>query len=72
VLGKRYERGGVGITVAASGRGKTALALVEAVSMSVGRDLLTGNPINPVRVWHLNGEIPQHELDRRLGAICRH
>jgi hypothetical protein len=74
LFGKHYSRGAIGGTIGAPGRAKTTLGCCEAVSMAIGRDLLTGEdlPDGPLRVWMLNGEEPQHELDRRLAAVCQH
>jgi hypothetical protein len=69
VYGRHYLRGAVSCTVAAGGRAKTSLEHVEAMSMAIGRDLLTGFPCTQRRVLHLNAEEPQHELDLRFAAI---
>lgn len=73
-LDRHYSRGEVGATIAAGGRGKTTRACYEAISFAVGRDLATGQalPCGPLRVWYLNGEERQDELDRRLAATCQH
>jgi hypothetical protein len=73
LYGQHYIRRQVGVTIAAGGRGKTTLACYEAVSMTVGRDLQTGDPLpsGPLRVWLLNGEEDQDELDRRVAAVCQ-
>jgi hypothetical protein len=68
-----YVRKTVGATIAAGGRAKTTLATLEAVSMAAGRNLLTGETLEkPLRVWLLNGEEDQDELDRRVAAVCQH
>jgi hypothetical protein len=69
-----YARRVVSATVAAGGRAKTTLGCEEAVSMTLGRDLLTGEdmPSGPLRVLMLNGEEEQDELDRRIAAVCQH
>ena len=70
LLRRHYERGTAGGTIGASDL-ETKLALIEAVSMAVGRDLLTGTAIDdPLRVLHLNAENGQDELDRQVAAIC--
>jgi hypothetical protein len=73
LFGKHYIRGTIGATVAAGGRGKTTLGIIEAVSMAVGRDLMTGKhlPAGPLRCWLLNAEEDQDELDRRTAAVCQ-
>lgn len=41
--------------------------------MSAGFDLVTRDPLpgGPLRVWLLNGEEEQDELDRRVAAVCQ-
>jgi hypothetical protein len=74
LYGRHYIRRAVSATIAGGGRGKTTLALFEAVTMASGYDLLTKQPLStgPLRVWHLNGEEEQDELDRRVAAVCQH
>lgn len=69
---RHYIRKFVTATVSAAGVGKSSLALLDAVSMASGRNLLTGAPIRPARVWYWNGEDPQEELQRRIAAIMLH
>jgi hypothetical protein len=69
---KQYQRGSVSGTMAPGGRGKSSLALVEAVSMATGRRLLHTDPLRQLRVWYHNGEETWEELLRRLGAVCQH
>jgi hypothetical protein len=68
---KHYLRRAVSATVAAPGRAKTSKDLLDAVSMAVGKDLLTGQEIPRRRVLHLNAEEDQAELDLRVAAIRR-
>ena len=70
---RHYIRRAIGATIAAGGRGKTTLSVFEAVTMASGRDLVTGKPLpgGPLRVWLLNGEEDQDELDRRVAAVCQ-
>jgi hypothetical protein len=74
LYGRHYIRRAIGATVAAGGRGKTTLSVYEAVTMAAGHDLSTGAPLpdGPLRVWLLNGEEEQDELDRRVAAVCQH
>jgi AAA domain len=67
-----YARGYVGVTVAPGGVGKSSLALVEAVAMATGKDLLGDRPRGPLKVWAVNGEDPYEEIERRIAAICLH
>ncbi len=71
---RHYIRGAIGGTIGAGGRGKTTLGAYEAISMGVGRDLMTGDPVpeGPLRVWVLNAEEDQDELDRRYAATCQY
>jgi RecA-family ATPase len=64
----------MGGTIGAGGRAKTTLSCEEAVSMAVGRDLMTGEPLKsgPLRVWMLNGEEVQDEIDRKICAVLQH
>lgn len=73
-FGTHYIRRAVGATIGAGGRAKTTLGCSEAVSMAIGRDLMTGKrlPDGPLRVGMLNGEEDQDELDRRVAAVCQH
>src|SRR4051812_18032836 len=63
-----YIRRSIGATIGGGGRAKTTRAIFEAVSMAAGRDLSTGEELAPgrLRVWLLNGEEDQDELDRRV------
>jgi RecA-family ATPase len=70
---RHYIRKFVSATIAGSGVGKSALKLVQTVSMAIGRDLLDGsNSITRLRVWYWNGEDPKDEIQRRIAAICLH
>jgi hypothetical protein len=71
LFGRHYVRKAIGATIGAGGRGKTSLGTLEAISMACGRNLLTGEAITPLRVWYLNGEEDQDELDRRFTATCQ-
>jgi hypothetical protein len=73
LLGKHYKRRSVSATIAGGGRLKTTISLIEAVSMAIGRDLMTGQELErgPLRALVLNAEEEQDELDRRVAAVCR-
>ena len=58
--------------VAPGGVGKSSLALVEAVAMASGRNLLGIEPLKPLKVWYVNLEDPREEIERRVAAICLH
>jgi hypothetical protein len=71
LYGRHYVRRYVTGTVAPGGGSKTALKIVEAVSMAVGSDFLDGGkPIERRRVFYWNGEDPLDEIKRRIAAIC--
>jgi AAA domain len=74
LYGRHYARRNIGATIGAGGRAKTTQGGYEAVSMAVGHDLASGQVLasGPLRVWMLNGEEDQDELDRRLAAVCQH
>jgi len=74
LYGRHYIQGEIGATIGGGGRGKTTLGTCEAISMGVGRNLMTGEllPGGPLRVWVLNAEEDQDELDRRFVAACQH
>jgi RecA-family ATPase len=73
LYGKHYIRGACGSTIGGGGRGKTTLSCLEAVSMAVGRDLMTGEKLEkgPLRVWLANAEEVQDEIDRRIVAVLQ-
>lgn len=64
----------VSLTVSPGGLGKSSLALVEALSLVVGRPLLADAKTHegPLRVWYWNGEDPQEETKRRVMAAAKH
>jgi hypothetical protein len=73
VYGQHYVRGFVSATVAQGGIGKSSHAIVEALSIVIGRDLFGGGAeIRPGRVWLFNGEDPRDEMDRRIAAAAIH
>lgn len=72
VYGRHLIRRYVSTTVAPGGLGKSSLALVEAVAMVSGMDLLGERPTEPLRVWYWNGEDPADELQRRVMAVALH
>lgn len=72
LYGRHYIRGFLGATVAHGGVGKSSLALVEAVAMASGRNLLGIEPPKPLKVWYVNLEDPREEIERPVAAICLH
>ncbi|RWN99377.1 AAA family ATPase [Mesorhizobium sp.] len=71
IYGRHYIRKYVSVTVSPGGLGKTAKAIVEALSMVTGRELLGEKVHERARVWLLN-EDPREELDRRIAAACKY
>ncbi|RWM96192.1 MAG: recombinase RecA [Mesorhizobium sp.] len=73
LFGRHYIRGYVTGTVAPGGTGKTAMTIVEALSMATGRDLIGGDPNpTPLKVWLWNLEDPAEEIERRIAAAVQH
>lgn len=68
-----YSRKTIGATIGAGGRAKTTGGIYEAVSMACGFDISTRAPLQAgcLRVWLINGEEDQDELDRRAAATCQ-
>jgi hypothetical protein len=73
LYGRHYVRGVVSMTVGAPARAKSTNELTEIIGQSVGRDLMSGEPLEcgPLHAAYLNGEENQDELDRRAAAICQ-
>jgi hypothetical protein len=75
LYGGHYIRKRVGATIGAGGRAKTTQGIFEGVSMACGREIAAPGkpnlPSGPLRVWVLNGEEDQDELDRRVAACCQ-
>lgn len=73
LYGSHLIRKFVSCTVAPGGVGKSSLVLVEAIAMVTGRPLLGVLPAErPLRVWVINLEDPQEEIERRVLAILVH
>lgn len=71
VLGGRYIRGYITVTVAPGGTGKSAYTIAEALSITTGRPL-TGSIVKERGATWLYNEDPQDELERRIAAACLH
>ncbi|MGO7965275.1 AAA family ATPase [Rhizobium ruizarguesonis] len=74
LYGKHYIRKYVTASVGRGGGGKTAHSISEALAMVTGRPLLeTDGPLaKPLRIWWINAEDPQDEIDRRFHAAAKH
>ena len=76
IYGRSYIRGFISVLIAPGGVGKSALAMVEAVAIATGRELLAGDR-NAVAhsaqtVWYHNSEDSADEQQRRLAAVLIH
>ena len=59
--------------VAAGGTGKSALSIVMAISVALGRPLIEGHTVKKARnVALLNNEDDRDELERRILGVCIH
>ncbi len=74
LFGRHYIRRYVTASVGPGGGGKTAHSISEALAMVTGRPLLDpdGPLTKPLRVWWVNAEDPQDEIDRRFHAAAKH
>lgn len=73
LYGRAVIAGFTSFLVAPGGAGKSALAMVEAVAMASGKELLPGEqPVRPLRVWVHNAEDDMAEMERRLVAVLQH
>lgn len=74
LFGKHYIRRYLTSTVGAGGGGKSSHAISETLAMVTGRPLLDpeGARSAPLRVWYVNAEDPQDEIDRRFHAAAKH
>lgn len=69
---KHYARKYLSATFGAGGGGKTAHSYTEALVMASGKPLLGEIPRERRRVWCINLEDPQDEIDRRIMAAALH
>lgn len=74
LYGRHYIRKFATASVGPGGGGKTAHSITEALAMVTGRPLLDpdGPLTKPLRVWAINAEDPQDEIDRRFHAAAKH
>ncbi|WP_170343488.1 AAA family ATPase [Ruegeria arenilitoris] len=73
LYGRSVIEGFVSVLVAPGGTGKSALIKAEALAMSTGKTLFSGDePTRPSNVWLHNAEDPQDEQLRRLAAAQAH
>jgi RecA-family ATPase len=72
LYGRHLIRQFVSATIGHGAVGKSSLLIVEALALATGRPLVGIQPPQRARVWYWNGEDPKIELERRIGAACRH
>lgn len=74
LFGRHYIRKYATASVGPGGGGKTAHSISEGLAMATGRPLLDTecSPSKPLRVWWINAEDPQDEIDRRFHAAAKH
>jgi hypothetical protein len=70
LYGQHYIRKAVSATIAAGGKGKTTLAIAEAICIATGKPLLGVPVIEQCKAWFWSGEEPRDELQRRVHAVC--
>ena len=72
LYGRHLIRRFISCTVSPGGLGKSSLALVDAIAMVTGRNLIGDKPARTLRVWYWNLEDPFVEIERKIAAICIH
>ena len=72
IYGRYYIRGFCSFLASPGGTGKTALQIVEALSIATGRDLLGEKVYEQTNVWMANLEDPIEEMQRRVLAAMRY
>ena len=73
LLGRHLLRGEVSGTAAMGGTGKSNMAIVEALAMATGRQLLHDSVARqPLRVVLINLEDNRNTMDKRIAAAMRH
>ena len=71
IYGRYYIRGFCSFLASPGGTGKTALQIVEALSIATGRSLI-GEPVyEQTNVWMANLEDPEEEMQRRILAAMK-
>lgn len=72
ILGNRFLRNFLTLTIAPGGVGKSTLAIHEAMAVASGdASTLGGLKVDPGPAWYYSTEDPMDELDRRVIACAR-
>jgi hypothetical protein len=74
LFGRHFIRKYATASVGPGGGGKTAHSISETLAMVTGRPLLDpdGPLTKPLRVWWINAEDPQDEINRRFHGAAKH
>jgi len=72
LYGRHLIRGFLSTTIAPGGYGKSSLIVGEALAMVTGHVLLGDQPAGQLRLWQINLEDPEDELQRRFIAAAIH
>jgi hypothetical protein len=72
LYGRHLIRGFASADIAPGGYGKSSLVTAEALAMVTGETLLGDETAGRLRVWHVNLEDPEDELQRRFAAAAIH
>jgi hypothetical protein len=72
LYGRHLLRGTVSATAAMGSTGKSSMAIVEALALASGKNLLGVPVLRPVRVLLINLEDNRNAVDKRIAAAMRH
>ncbi len=72
LLGNQFCRGFISSIVAAGGTGKSALRLVQLISLAIGRPLCGQHVFRRCRVLLISLEDDHNEMERRIKAVLDH
>jgi RecA-family ATPase len=70
LLGTRFVRGFITLTIAPGGVGKSTLSLQESIAINTGREITGERVYERCPTWIYNNEDPNDELHRRIAGIC--
>jgi hypothetical protein len=72
LYGRKVLRGYTTFVASPGGVGKTAFTIAMAIASLTGNALLHDKPVEPLRVWILNLEDDQDEMERRVKAAIEY